>query len=204
MRVFLYRHAATPGNTDKKYIGVTDEPLSASGENLARAIGPDLSVQTVYTSMLARTQETARILFPSARLIALPAFNEMDFGKFEGKSFSDLSNNASYQAWIDSRCISACPGGESRDDLSRRACPAFETLISNAVDCRDLVIVTHGGVIMALMHCYARATASYFDWHVGPLGGYSICLDQNTWPSTRRFESYQAFKKGVIPPCLRS
>ncbi|MFR7736011.1 MAG: histidine phosphatase family protein [Eggerthella lenta] len=39
----------------------------------------------VITSGMARTDQTARILFPNAELMACPGLREMDFGDFEAK-----------------------------------------------------------------------------------------------------------------------
>ncbi|MFR0667752.1 MAG: histidine phosphatase family protein [Faecalimonas umbilicata] len=38
MRIDLVRHGMTRGNEERRYIGITDEPLSERGRNLAEQV----------------------------------------------------------------------------------------------------------------------------------------------------------------------
>ena len=54
---------------DHRYSGAgTDEPLSSAGERALRELACDRDVFRVITSGMARTDQTARILFPNAEL----------------------------------------------------------------------------------------------------------------------------------------
>ena len=103
LEVVFVRHGATAGTEDHRYSGAgTDEPLSSAGERALRDLACDRDVFRVITSGMARTDQTARILFPNAELMACPGLREMDFGDFEGRNAAELKEDARYRAWVDS------------------------------------------------------------------------------------------------------
>lgn len=192
MELFLYRHGATPGNLEKRYIGVTDEPLSEEGRRSVTACGADPAVEKVYVSGLRRTRETAVLWFPGAKLITFPVLNEMDFGIFEGKNYRELDGDAAYQTWLDSNCEEQCPGGESKDQYTHRVLAAFDKLAANelAKGAVRTVLVVHGGTIMAIMSRRADPSVPYFDWHVSHCQGYRATIDPVKWEDQRLFAHY--------------
>lgn len=176
MKISLIRHAPTRGNLQSNYIGATDEPLAPEGIELARKAGRDESVKEVYTSALARTRETAGILFPKAQQVVHAGLNEMNFGRFEGKSWRDLEEDGYYAAWLATHCESRCPGGESKEEFTSRCRTAFLAIVGR---CRretaeDLRFVVHGGVIMAIMSGFVVPERDYFSWRSEFCGGYCI------------------------------
>ena len=181
MEILLARHGATAGNFLHRYLGVTDEPLCTEG---LATLGPaDTDAEAVYVSPLRRTRQTAAVLFPNARQIVVPGLSEMDFGAFENKSYRELAGDPAYRAWVDSRCEDPCPGGESRIQFCRRTCAAFSELVSDALARGDrrLILVAHGGTIMAVGEQFAVPKRSYFDWKV-PNG--AVCrfqTDRTLW-----------------------
>lgn len=179
MRVWLLRHGETDYNAQQKYLGRTDLPLSERGRRaLARA---DFSPEAVYVSPLRRTAETAGILFPGARQIAVPGLREMDFGIFEGKSWKEMEHLPAYRAWVDGGCVDAPPGGESRTQFCHRICSAVGDLLDGAAAAgtERLVIVAHGGTQMAALERFVLPRRDYFSWN-GPLGG-GFVLDGSRW-----------------------
>lgn len=120
LEVVFVRHGATAGTEVHRYSGAgTDEPLSSAGERALRDLACDRDVFRVITSGMARTDQTARILFPNAELMACPGLREMDFGDFEGRSAAELKEDARYRAWVDSWCETRCPHGEGKSDFTR-------------------------------------------------------------------------------------
>lgn len=120
LEVVFVRHGATAGTEDHRYSGAgTDEPLSSAGERALRDLACDRDVFRVITSGMARTDQTARILFPNAEFMACPGLREMDFGDFEGRSAAELKEDARYRAWVDSWCEARCPHGEGKSDFTR-------------------------------------------------------------------------------------
>lgn len=183
MKIYLLRHGETEYNALKKYLGNTDLPLSVRGRaELAQA---DFLPEAVYVSPLRRTAETAEILFPNVRQIAVPDLREMDFGIFEGKSYLEMEHLPAYRAWVDGGCLGQIPEGESMAGFSARTCAAFASLADQAHEsgAKQLVIVAHGGTQMAVMERFALPHKDYFSWR-GPLGG-GFVLDAPRWRKDR-------------------
>ncbi len=170
--VILIRHGRTVWQSLGRYQGISDVPLSEEGSAELRSAG--LRVPQVYVSGLLRTRQTARILFPGARRIRVPAFNEMNFGVFEGKSWKELSGRADYQSWVDGGCEDACPGGESREAFCRRVCEAFLRIMDRRETDEPLVLVAHGGTLMAILERWGRPARSYFDWRCACGCGFEL------------------------------
>jgi alpha-ribazole phosphatase len=200
MLVFLLRHAHTAGNLDKRYIGRTDEPLCAAGLAALRLAGTFPQITRVSVSPLCRARETARSLFPSAEQIVRQGLREMDFGDFEGRTAAEMTEDAAYRTWVESGCLSACPNGESLAMFSARTCSAFEEAVMEALRRGDehLVIVAHGGTIMAVMERYARPCRPAWNWSVLPLLGYRACLDEKAWPEAPALIEYNKLEVIVL------
>lgn len=174
MQVILIRHSKTPGNAELRYNGRTDEPLSSEGVVLAEQVGADLSVGTVYVTPLQRTKQTAAILFPKAEQIVVDDLREMDFGDFEGRSYTEMEHDEAYRGWVESGCLAPCPNGEGRPEFSERVCTAFAAIVQDALQRREesLAFVVHGGTIMAIMERFARPKQDYYSYSVKNCQGY--------------------------------
>lgn len=180
MRIALLRHAPTAGNLAHRYVGATDEDLGPQGEALARAAAEGLaglSPARVFTSGMARCEQTARLALPGQRTRTLPGLAEMDFGAFEGKTYLDLSGDPRYQAWVDSGCTDACPGGENRAGFVDRVCATLGDALGEIAHNTssqterdpgrhsiDALFVVHAGTIMAAMSSMAVPYRDYWDW----------------------------------------
>ncbi len=173
--VTLVRHGATAGTRERRYSGGgTDEPLSPEGERALRNIEPRGDVRRVVTSGMARTDQTARILFPNAEIVACPELREMDFGAFEGKRASDMEDDARYRAWVDAWCRPDCPGGEGQDGFVARVVAAFRDVCEReaALGNGEAVLVVHSGTIRAVLSELAAPKRGYFDVHTKPGGAW--------------------------------
>lgn len=175
--IFFIRHGATAGNLEKRYIGRTDEPLSAAGEKQARGLKEklrlevsDLRVDRIFMSPLLRTLQTAKILFPNAEYTAEPDLTETDFGIFEGKNADELSESSEYRAWVDSMCLAPIPGGESVADFKARCCAAFLRIIKNVPEGSRTVFVVHGGVVMSVLEAFAVPKRGFYEYSIGNCG----------------------------------
>lgn len=134
LRIALIRHAPTQGNLEGRYVGATDEGLSDQGRaraGEAAAVLAGLAPRRLFTSGMRRCDETAAILFPELAPTRLPGLAEMHFGAFEGKTYAEMDGDARYQAWVDSGCTAACPGGEAQAEFVTRVCAAFEQALDD-------------------------------------------------------------------------
>ena len=96
MKVYLLRHGQTEYNVDKRYQGTRDIPLSEMGRAALRRA--DIEPDTVYVSPLCRAVDTARVLFPAARLVPVHDLREMCFGIFEGRNYVEMERDPDYLA----------------------------------------------------------------------------------------------------------
>ena len=188
MLVYLLRHGKTAWNLEGRYQGRSDIPLCEAGRGALKPAG--FVPERVYVSPMKRAAETAQLLFPGVQPIVVPGMEEMDFGAFEGKSFRDLADDPAYRAWVEGNCTAPCPGGEGREDFSRRVCAAFEGLMARERE--QLVIVAHGGTQMAILERYGRPYRDYFAWQ-SPNGG-GFLLEAEHWEQNRELRLLREIK----------
>jgi len=179
MKLYLLRHGETEYNAKHYYQGSRDIPLSDAGRaKLGRA---DFDAEVVYVTPLMRTGQTARVLFPDARLEVVEGLREMNFGIFEGRSDAEMEGEPEYDAWLASEWQLPCPGGEAWADFAARSCAALDGLIraAHARGEERLVVVAHGGTQMAVLHRHARPRRKLVEWLGKNGGGY--VLDTGRW-----------------------
>ena len=134
VHIALIRHAPTQGNLEGRYVGATDEGLSDQGRARAGEAAvalAGLAPRRLLTSGMRRCDETAAILFPKLVPAHLPGLAEMRFGAFEGKTYAEMDGDARYQAWVDSGCSAACPGGEAQAEFIARVRTTFEQALDD-------------------------------------------------------------------------
>jgi broad specificity phosphatase PhoE len=156
---YLIRHGSCPGLGHKLWgrtPGVClDEGGKAQVHHLAERFA-EVGVQAVYSSPLERAWETAAAV---ARALELdvqqsPAFNEIDFGEWTGKSFEAISADERWQRFNTTRSTTRIPGGESFLDVQARAVGELERLASRHPAAR-VAIVSHADVIKAVVGYFA-------------------------------------------------
>jgi broad specificity phosphatase PhoE len=65
MKIFFIRHGETTGDLEDRYGGIHDDSLSEAGKEKAAGLGQkfkEKGIEVIYTSPLARAQETAAII----------------------------------------------------------------------------------------------------------------------------------------------
>ena len=145
VRVWLARHGATEWSASGRLTGWRDVPLSDAGREQAVDLRRRLDgrgFDSVRTSDLVRAVDTARIVAGAA--VPDPRLRELDFGTLEGATWEELAPGVR-RALMRFDGFEA-PEGESVRDLRRRLVEAIAELPAG-----DHLIVTHGGVIRALV-----------------------------------------------------
>jgi len=175
MKLYLIRHGETAANEAHLYCGSTDLPLSDSGRKELESLHYSPENVRFLTSGMRRTEQTLEILFGPVPHRAEPAFREVDFGKFEMHSYEELRDDPDYHAWITGNNErNTPPGGESGEAQVRRVLAAFQTLVEEG---QDTVLVTHGGVIAAIMAAqFPREHKNRYQWQPKP--GHGYCLTE--------------------------
>lgn len=176
MELIVLRHGETPGNAQRRYVGAMDQALSKRGREQARAAGVFPEERLVYVSEMLRARQTARIMFPCARLVEVPGVHEMDFGAFAGRTADEMADYPPYRAWVEGNCEGRCPGGESREEFIERICTAVTAFCNGLLQRGEerAVLVAHGGTLMAALYRLARERRDYYDWLPGNCGGYRM------------------------------
>lgn len=185
MKLILIRHGKTEANEKHLYCGSTDLPLSERGksellEGKRTTVYTDLAGMRVLTSGMKRCEETLRLLYGGVPHETIAAFREMDFGAFEMRSYEEMKDDPAYIAWITGdNEANITPGGESGNIMTARVLAALAALIA---DGRDTLLVTHGGVIAALMaHLFPNEGKNRYEWQPKPGGGYMVDLTLNQY-----------------------
>lgn len=177
MKLTLLRHGITEGNARRLYYGSADLPLLPEGVadlKARRTAGGYPEAAAYYTSGMRRTEQTFAILYGDRPHRPLPELREMDFGKFEMQSYEQLKDDPAYQKWITGDIEkNVCPGGESAEQVNRRALRAVRYLLSRE---EDAVCVIHGGVIGGLMALWFAGGGRY-SWTPLPGCGWQVTFE---------------------------
>ena len=118
--ICLVRHGETAWSLTGQHTGLSDLPLTERGERAARALVPRLRAPRfalVLTSPLQRAVRTCELAGFSAVAQVDADLCEWNYGAYEGRRTAEI--RAERPDWDLFR--DGCPGGESAEDVSRRA-----------------------------------------------------------------------------------
>ena len=170
MTIYLIRHGKTEANEKHLYCGSTDLPLSETGKRELCKLSYTIPNVHFLTSGMRRTNETLQILFGNATYATDPRFREVDFGDFEMRSYEQLKDTPAYQTWLaGDNHANIPPNGESGAQMKERVLQAYAEIQE------DTCIITHGGVIAAIMaHLFPAENKNLYQWQPKPGHGYII------------------------------
>jgi len=118
--VYLMRHGETEWSLSGQHTGSTEIPLTAHGEQQARALGDhlcDIPFTAVLTSPRLRARRTCELTGIGAPAVTDNDLAEWDYGNYEGLRSSDIEKtNPRWNLWTN-----GCPNGERPDDVAARA-----------------------------------------------------------------------------------
>ncbi|MBR0348137.1 MAG: histidine phosphatase family protein [Clostridia bacterium] len=191
----LIRNGLTAGNVGGRYIGHTDEELSTEGIEQIRQMKEDYKypdVEAVFSSPLKRCTQTAKLIYPNCDPIIIDGFIEYNFGEFEGKSAEELESHPVFPDWLAGKKGVSPPFGESNEDFSQRIAQTMVKVIDGVIQSgiTKTAIVTHGGVIMALLAMFGLPEASMHEWLTPGGCGYTIRVTPSLWSQGRKFEVF--------------
>lgn len=177
MKLYLIRHGKTMANENHLYCGSTDLPLSEQGITELQRIPYDIPKDCCFlTSGMIRTEQTLFYLCGDVTHRIDKRFREMEFGVFEMHSYEELKDRADYQEWISGvNEIKNPPMGESGVQMTARVLAGLDDLLKEQ---KDTVLITHGGVIAAIMQIlFSMENKNRYQWQPTPGGGYLITED---------------------------
>ena len=162
IRILLIRHGETDWNRLGRFQGRSDLPLNQKGRNQGQALALALKDETltaIYSSPLLRAVETARLIgafHPSVPLFEEEGLVEMDLGEFEGiegrrwaEEYVDFR-----KAWRQNPASVTMPGGESLQEVQRRAIGALARIAKSYPPGSTLLLCSHNFVNLTIL-CYA-------------------------------------------------
>lgn len=149
------RHAETVWNAEERWQGQTDVPLSASGREEVRLVAARLAGERfdrVLASDLQRAHETARGIAPHADVELDRALREMHLGAWCGLLHREVQERFPDELRALQRGEDRRIGGDGETvvELAARVTAAVARIERESAGARVL-IVTHGGVIRALL-----------------------------------------------------
>lgn len=157
LRLVLMRHGRPADEAKGICYGRLDVRLSEAGReqirsriSLLRSLAPDV----IYTSSSRRATESATEIEGPLNLQAqaAPELCEIDFGAFEGLSYTELERRfpQEFRQWMECPTDSKFPGGEGYLDLKQRVI-AFQRSLLSKYEGETVLIVSHAGVNRVLL-----------------------------------------------------
>lgn len=175
VRLLLIRHAATDASEKNILLGSTDADASPSGLAQLERLPPllrDYKPDNWYCSPMKRAIQTCEKL-KSFGTIELPLvidkrLREVDLGRWEQKSFSDIkaADPDLIPAWSEYDDF-VFPGGESVADFAARVTDVLKDFRCSGDE--EIGVVAHGGVIRKMI-CVALGLSvkNYLLFNVSP------------------------------------
>lgn len=160
-RLWLVRHGSTLWNSEQRFCGHSDIPLSSEGQVQARWLARHLQTQhltLIYSSDLLRAQQTAEVIAARSsqpvQITTSSSWREIAFGAWEGLTYNQITQQFPANLDFFTHPLSASPpDGETLQALAQRVQHAFVELahMASLLDDGDIVLVSHGGPLRVLL-----------------------------------------------------
>lgn len=200
-KIFLVRHGHIDYGSEKRYIGITDLPLSNAGVGQAinlQAYFSGIEIKKAYTSPLKRCLQTAEILLGgsrTSRITLVDDLKEINMGEWENQTINYIKDH--FREMYEKRGASIDefipPGGESFKQLQKRVIPTFEFIAQNTIG--NTLIISHAGVNRVIL-------STLFDFPLNELFKISQpygCINELSWDiSCRRWQWEQRKYEEIV------
>ena len=172
-KLVLLRHGQSQWNLENRFTGWKNVSLTENGVKEAIDAGRlmkknNISIDLIYSSVLQRANETARLAVLEMNLKHLwneenelimvrdQALNERDYGDLVGLNKQETANKFGKEQvhiWRRSYDISP-PGGESLKNVVERVKPYFDNkIMPEIIKQKNVLISAHGNSLRAMMIC---------------------------------------------------
>ena len=156
-KLVLLRHGETEWSKEGRHTGLTDVPLTARGEELARGAGrlvAGYNFPLVLSSPLQRAQRTAELAGLHAEVDSLLV--EWDYGGYEGRTSRDIRSELGYN-WsaFTHGVIRGRTPGETVEEVAARASRVL-TRVLPAMAEGDVALIAHGHFLRILTAVFLR------------------------------------------------
>lgn len=190
-QITLLRHAETAANASDVWQGWGDAPLTPNGKSQSAAVGARLGrrhFDRVVGSDLGRAVATAGIAGFEPETD--PAWRELEMGEWDGLARTDIFDRFPDQlAELRSGADIRWGGGETYGEFIERVDKAFDALADGLGDGDHALLVTHGGVVHALVSGLLGFRKEATAWPIGRLFNTSLTTI-SVAPDHRRLELF--------------
>jgi broad specificity phosphatase PhoE len=170
-KLILARHGETLWNVEKVFRGRADANLDEVGIKQAELLGKYLSnweLEVIYSSPLRRALDTANIIARYQKVAVRIAEGLTDFDYGQWQSLPEKEVKRLYPAllneWHNNPHKVRMPGGESLEDVRRRAVEVVNGILSRHQG--NVLLVSHRVVIKVLI-CYLLGLDNSHFWNIG-------------------------------------
>lgn len=156
MILHCVRHGESTYNAEGRIQGQSDVPLSELGIRQGQAVAAALArtpIEAIFSSPLQRAYKTAEIV---AEMLGLEIrtddrLKELNAGVFQDKLRSELQvlYPDELARWRSGDPEFVIPGGESRDDLTRRGVEAFRAIAEGSY--QNVAVISHGRLLITAL-----------------------------------------------------
>lgn len=161
MEIYFIRHGQTVWNTEKRFQGLSDSPLTELGIKQAKLLGEQLKnikFDKFYSSSLKRANDTANYIKGDREqeVEIFDAFREISMGDMEGKGhyeFKDIYPQQLHDFFFDQ--VNYDPSafnGESFLEVRERVKKGLEEFIELNKNYERVLVVSHGATLKVLLH----------------------------------------------------
>jgi broad specificity phosphatase PhoE len=151
-RLVLVRHGETGWSAAGRHTGRTDVPLTARGEEQARALRPALArldLALALSSPLQRARRTAELA--GLEPVVDEDLVEWDYGGYEGMATPDIRESTGDPRWtiFDDGVVPGDTPGETVEEVAARASRVLRR-VEGPLTRGDVVLVAHGHLLRVL------------------------------------------------------
>lgn len=150
IKLYLARHGETVWNTEHRFQGRMDSNLTDLGKTQSKLLNKrikEINPDIIFTSPSGRTKQTIKIATQDLNINILEdeRLYEMNFGKWEGLHFDELSETdlKLSRHLFDRPSLYVPKTGESFKDVMERSKSFFDFLFKN-YDNKTVFVMTHG------------------------------------------------------------
>ncbi|WP_319371078.1 alpha-ribazole phosphatase [uncultured Ilyobacter sp.] len=184
-KVILVRHGESEMNRDGLFFGWLDPKLTAKGieqAHKAKSIIESFEYDEIYSSDLSRARETADIVnYQGLPVNISQELRELNFGIFEGLTYGEIKEKYPNEVnlWKDKWQEYNYENGENVTQLQKRVVEFLKNLDKEK---KDIVVVTHWGVINCILSYYITGGLDGYWKFALNTGGVSILEFRDGFP----------------------
>ena len=168
--IILMRHGETEWNVGEIFRGRADIELNETGTQQAKLLAGylrDTRIEAVYSSPLKRAVKTAEAIAAEHKLKVeiSPELSDMDFGSWQGLPLKEVGEKYPelYAEWLNHPEQLKLPGGETLDDVRKRALGLVNKVIAGR---RGAVVLVSHRVVNKVLICALLGLDNTHFWNI--------------------------------------